>query len=133
MEVGRVAQDRQRSTDLGQRQRQHALDLGRVDRHRSRGEVLTQELLGQKTAERVPDDDRLGIKRADDLGEVRYSVVDAGIGNKAGVLASCMDGVGLPGPARGDRLISGISVQIEPPVPAGGVQPQAVDKDDGSA
>jgi hypothetical protein len=81
----------------------------------------------------VPDDDRLGVKRADDLGEVRHGIVDAGIGDKVGVLASCMDGVGLPGPAWGDRLVAGIAVQIEPAVPAGGVQPQPVDKDDGCA
>jgi hypothetical protein len=77
VEVRRVSESRQRGAELGHRQRQDALDLGRVDRDSGDPEILTEELLGEQAAERVPDDDRLRVERRDDLGEVLGGVVDA--------------------------------------------------------
>jgi hypothetical protein len=63
VEVRRVAQGRQRRAQLGQGQREDALDLSRVDRDGGDAEILAEELLGKQAAEGVPDDDRLGVQR----------------------------------------------------------------------
>ena len=58
VQIRRVAQTGQTGTQLRQGQRKDALDLGRVDRDAGGTVTLTEELLGEQTAEGVPDDHR---------------------------------------------------------------------------
>jgi hypothetical protein len=71
--------------------------------------------------------------RLDDLGVVRDLVVDALIDDKFRVLPRLGNGGWLSDPSLGDRLIAGIAIEVNPPSPAGGVQPEAVDEHNGGA
>jgi hypothetical protein len=76
----------------------------------------------------VPDHDRLGVQRPDDLCVVRDLVVDALVSDQFRVLTRFGYRGRLSEPSRRDRLIAGLSVQVKPRTPAGGVQPEAVDE-----
>ena len=70
MQVRRVAQCREPGAELGERERQHALDLGGVDGDRRRADALAEQLLGEQPAEGVPDEDRRLVEPGDDVGVV---------------------------------------------------------------
>jgi hypothetical protein len=74
-----VAQGGQGGAELGQRQREDALDLCGVDGDGGGADALAEQLLGDQAAEGVPDDDRAGVEGVDDLGVVSGGVVDAGV------------------------------------------------------
>ena len=70
MQVGGVSQSGQGRAELGQRQRQDALDLGGVYGDGGGADALAEQLLGDQAAEGVADDDRAAIQSVDDLGVV---------------------------------------------------------------
>ncbi|CAG6397802.1 hypothetical protein SCOCK_60135 [Actinacidiphila cocklensis] len=129
--VRRVPEHRQRRSQRGQRQRQDPLDLGGVDRHGGRGQVLAEQLLGDHAAEGVADQDRQRVHASDDRRVVLDDVVDAVVGDALRVLPRVLDAVGVAGPARRGRVVALLAEEVDPRLPGGAVQPQAVDEEDG--
>jgi hypothetical protein len=70
---------------LGERQREDALDLGRVDRNAGDPEILTEQLLGEQASGRV---------------------VDTHVGDQVRMLTGLLDRRRLAGPAGSDRPIA---------------------------
>ena len=119
MQIRWIAQRGQTGPQLRERQRQHALDLCGVDRDGGRGQVLTEQLLGDEAAEGVSDDDRWRLEPVDDVGVVADGVVDPDVGDVLGVRPRLGHGVGFMGPAGCDRVVAGIAEQLLPRLPAG--------------
>ena len=129
MQVRRVAQGREARSQLGEREREHALDLCRIDGDGCRTDALAEELLGEQSSEGVPDDDRRLVETGDDPGVVLGDLVDAEVGDRVRVLPRLFDRRSLVRPAGRAGSVAGRAEQLDPGLPARGVQPQAVDED----
>src|SRR6218665_2512007 len=91
------------------------------------------ELLGDEAAERVADDHRRLLEIADDPGVVVGDLVDADVRDDVGGVAGSSDGGGLVRPAGRDGCVPLLLEEIDPGLPRRGVQPEAVDENDGGA
>src|SRR5437879_5381372 len=131
--VERIPQHRERALELGQRERQHAADLRGVERDRGRREPHPQQLLRDETAERVPDDDGLRGKFADDRGVMLDDVVDAHVGQALRMCVGFGDRRRLTRPPGGGGVVARGAEQLDPGLPGIGMEPQAMDEDYGGA
>src|ERR1035441_3087043 len=129
--VAGLGQHREAGADLGERKRLDPLDLAGVDRDRRRGRILGQQLLRDEAAERVADHDRPGRQGADDVEVAAGDVVDAFVCDGGRVLPRVVRAGRVAGPAGRCRVVAGRAVQLDPGLPGVGVDPQAVDEDDG--
>lgn len=129
--VGRVAEHRKGGPELGEGQRQHAPHLRGADGHRRRREPHAEQLLRDHPPERVPDDDRLRVERAQEPGVMLGDFDDAPVGDALRVRAALLDGARVPGPARVERLVPGLAEEVGPGLPGVGVHPESVDEDHG--
>jgi hypothetical protein len=129
-EIQRIGQRRQGRSKLRQRQRQHALDLRRIDGDGSAADPHADQLFGDEAAERVTDEHRRAVERRDDAFHVGDDVVDALIRDRARVGARCGNARWLFRPARRDGRVALGPEQIAPGRPARGMQPEPVNEND---
>ncbi len=114
-----------------ERQWKNAFDLRGVDADRRGPVVLAEQLLGNHPAERMADQDRLGVHVVEQLAVVRGDLFDPEIGDGIGILARRLHRGGVTGPARSRRVIAALVEVLDPRIPGRGVQPQSMDEDDG--
>ena len=109
-----IAQDWERALELGERERQHAADLRRIERHRGRRQPHAQQFLRDQSAEGMADHNRLRRQRPNDLGIVLDDVVDADVREPLGMGVRFRDRGWLAWPAGRDGVIAGGAEQLHP-------------------
>jgi hypothetical protein len=93
---------------------------------------LPEQPLHDEAAEGVTDRDRFGFEPGDDAGVVRDDVVDSLAGDPFRMASRLLDRVAVTGPARRDRRVAVLAEEVDPVAPRVGMQPEAVDENDGS-
>jgi hypothetical protein len=96
-----------------------------------RNDSVGQEFLGDQTAEGMPHDDGLDLGGADELGIVIDHLRDAHVVEGIWVVPGGGHSGAVAGPARGGGAVAAAFEQLDPGRPGGGMNPQAVDEDDG--
>ncbi len=130
MQIGWVSEGREGRLQLSQRQGKDSLDLGRVDRDTGDSLVLAEQLLGDQPTERMADDNGRSAERLNDPGDVIDDVIDTEIGHSIRVIAGLRDRCALTRPAGRHRVVTCLAKELEPRVPARGVQPETVNEYD---
>src|SRR4249920_2993575 len=77
----------------------------------------------------MADDHGLLAEPIDDVGVVTRDVIDADVGHVFRVFTGLGHRVRLSWPAWSDGGVSGLPEQLDPRIPAGRVQPEAVNED----
>jgi hypothetical protein len=131
VDVAWVPQCHERDPQRRDRQREHSLDRRGVDPDRRGGVSVAEQLLGEQTAERVPNDDRAAGQRCHVRGVVLGNLVDSVVRDRTWVGAGRLNGVGVTWPARRGRVVTVVVEQLDPRLPRAGVQPQAVNEHHG--
>ena len=126
----RVLQRRPGGAKRRERQLEHALRRGRVERDRRRAETAVREQLREQPAERVPDDDRRPVEPADDLLVVVDHVRNREPVQRRRVTAHLGRVVAEPQPGGRDHFVPLLAVALGPVLPAERRHPHAVDQDD---
>ena len=69
-----------------------------------------------------------GCQRSDDASEVHHQIIDAAVGHDLGVRPGAGDCIGFRWPTGSEGIVPGRAKQVDPAIPAGGMQPQTVNE-----
>jgi hypothetical protein len=114
-------------------EREDALRRSRIDRDACGAQPAVEQQLDEQTAERMADEDRGLVERADDLYVVLDDLGDPETDERGWIAADLADRPVLARPGRDDAPEALRLEGRDEVVPAGGGHPAAVDEDDGAA
>jgi hypothetical protein len=92
---------------------------------------VVEKDLGERTARGVADDDRGRIELADHLPEPADDLGDSHSLNRRRIVVQRLDFDLEAGVGRGENLVSGCLITLDPLLPASGRNPETVNEDDG--